>query len=112
VIAQSFARIHWQNLINFGVLPLTFADPSDHNRLAPGDTVRIPDIEYALPAAEQIVATVDGSDNPITLPHNLSDRQIEILMAGGAINWRHNATPTEPDRTHHPDHNLVDHRPL
>jgi aconitate hydratase len=87
VIAQSFARIHWQNLINFGVLPLTFADQSDYDRLQPGDTLRVPHIESALTAAQEIRATVDGSDRPITLRHNLSDRQIEILLAGGAINW-------------------------
>jgi aconitate hydratase len=41
VIAKSIARIHWQNLVNFGVLPLTFADPSDYDRLKRGDTIQI-----------------------------------------------------------------------
>jgi aconitase A len=90
VVAQSFARIHWQNLINFGVLPLTFVDPSAYERLHAGDTIRIPNIGRVLTSGEQCVATVDGSSSSITLQHNLSERQIEILMAGGAINWRDN----------------------
>lgn len=88
VIAKSFARIHWQHLISFGVLPLTFADPSDYDRLQPGDTIRIMNIEEALKAGEQIVAVVDGADDPIALRHSLSERQIDVLMSGGAINWR------------------------
>ncbi|MBO0884970.1 MAG: hypothetical protein J2P17_32485, partial [Mycobacterium sp.] len=41
VIAKSFARIHWQNLVNFGVLPLRFADPGDYERIGDGDTIRL-----------------------------------------------------------------------
>jgi aconitate hydratase len=91
VIAQSFARIHWQNLINFGVLPLTFANPSDYDHLQPGDTIRIADVAAALKAGREIAAAIDGSDDPIMLCHHLSERQIDILLAGGAINWRGNA---------------------
>jgi aconitate hydratase len=104
VIAQSFARIHWQNLINFGVLPLTFADQSDYDRLQPGDTLRVPRIESALTAAREIRAKVDGSSRPITLRHNLSDRQIEILLAGGAINWRDKHQAHTKRRTDHLPH--------
>jgi len=88
VIAKSFARIHWQNLVNFGVLPLTFADPSDYDRLQPGDTIRIAGIAEALKVSREIHAKVEGSDGPIRLRHTLSERQIDILLAGGAINWR------------------------
>jgi aconitate hydratase len=52
VIAKSFARIHWQNLINFGVLPLTFTDASDYERVHAGDTLRIADVEAALTAGK------------------------------------------------------------
>ena len=41
VIAQSFARIHWQNLVNFGVLPFAFQDPADYDRVEPGDRLRL-----------------------------------------------------------------------
>jgi aconitate hydratase len=88
VIAKSIARIHWQNLVNFGVLPLTFADPSDYDRLKRGDTIQIVGIADALRAGHEIRAEVEGSDKPIRLRHTLSERQIDVLLAGGAINWR------------------------
>jgi aconitate hydratase len=99
VIAQSIARIHWQNLINFGVLPLTFVEVADYDRLQPGDTIRIENIEAALRAGERVVATVNGSSDPIALRHNLSERQIEILVAGGAINWRVGSSNIESTAT-------------
>jgi aconitate hydratase len=88
VIAKSFARIHWQNLVNFGVLPLTFADPTDYDHLKSGDTVRIAGIAEALNASKETRAQVDGSVGLINLRHTLSERQIDVLLAGGAINWR------------------------
>ena len=53
-IAKSFARIHWQNRVNFGVLPLTCADPSDYDHLQPGDTIRIVGVAQALTASREI----------------------------------------------------------
>jgi len=88
-IAKSFARIHWQNLVNFGVLPLTVADPSDYECLQPSDTIRIAGVVQALTASREIRAEVEGSDEPLRLCHALSERQIDIQLAGGAINWRH-----------------------
>ncbi len=88
VIAKSFARIHWQNLVNFGVLPLTFANLSDYDRLQPGDTIRIASIAEVLKASREVHAEVEGSDGRIRLRHSLSERQIDILLAGGAINRR------------------------
>jgi aconitate hydratase len=99
VIAQSFARIHWQNLVNFGVLPLTFANPSDYDRLQPGDTIRITDVAAALKGSREITAAVDDSQETITLRHNLSERQIAILLAGGAINWREDSRPDDQSGT-------------
>ena len=72
------------------MLPLTFIDVNDYDRIHAGDTIRIPTVKTALHAGAEIAATVDGNDNPIHLRHNLSERQIEILMAGGAINWHDN----------------------
>ena len=89
VVAKSFARIHWQNLINFGVLPLTFADPSDYDQLKPGDKLRIDKFADALSAGKQVEAVVDGRDLKIKLEHELSERQIDVIRAGGAMNaWR------------------------
>ena len=86
VLAKSFARIHWQNLVNFGVLPLTFADPADYDRLEIGDTVRIAGIAAALAAGPEVAASVNGGRSTVALQHDLSPRQIEILLKGGVIN--------------------------
>ena len=105
VLAKSFARIHWQNLINFGVLPLTFADASDHDRLKSGDKIRIDKFADALSAGKQIEAVVEGSGATIKLTHELSARQIGVIQAGGAMNaWRqsqkpHQASPTTKPTT-------------
>ena len=85
VLAKSFARIHWQNLVNFGVLPLTFADPSDLDSLQIGDVVEINGIAAALAAGQDVAATVNGKSLP--LKHDLSRRQIALLLRGGVINW-------------------------
>ncbi|MGU3538415.1 aconitate hydratase [Methylobacterium sp. A54F] len=86
VLAKSFARIHWQNLINFGVLPLTFADPADYDRLEIGDVIEIEGVAEALRAGPEIVARLQGGGT-IGLRHGLSNRQVEVLLAGGVINW-------------------------
>jgi aconitate hydratase len=88
VIAKSFARIHWQNLVNFGVLPLTFVDPGDYESLEPGNTIMISGIRDTLRANQDIEAEVKESDLPVRLRHALSERQVDVLLAGGAINWR------------------------
>ncbi|MFC0387536.1 aconitate hydratase [Muricoccus vinaceus] len=86
VLARSFARIHWQNLINFGVVPLTFADPSDYDRLGQGEVLRFEGLHAALRAGPEVTAQrADGS--PLRLRHTLSPRQVELLLAGGVINW-------------------------
>ncbi|MCJ2135068.1 aconitate hydratase [Methylobacterium sp. J-026] len=99
VLAKSFARIHWQNLVNFGVLPLTFQDPSDYDRLELGDTVEIAGIAEALAAGPTITATIRGGRQTIRLRHDLSPRQIEILLAGGVIAWLRGRIQAEPART-------------
>ena len=86
VLARSFARIHWQNLSNFGVLPLTFADPADYERIGQGEVIRIEDIHDALHSgARELSARID--ERAVALRHDLSQRQIDILLAGGIINW-------------------------
>lgn len=86
VIAKSFARIHWQNLINFGILPLTFVNPQDHGKISQGDIIEFTDLHSAL-NNEQLTATVKNKNLTLTLQHTLSPRQKEILLAGGLINW-------------------------
>ncbi len=87
VIAKSFARIHWQNLINFGILPLTFVNPEDYKKINQGDVVLIKNIFDSLKSGKQLEATIEGKADKIILQHQLSKRQIEVLEAGGLINW-------------------------
>ena len=87
VLAKTFARIHWQNLVNFGVLPLTFADPADYDRLEIGDIVEITGVRAALEAGADVPASVNRGRWSLRLCHDLSPRQIDVLLRGGVINW-------------------------
>jgi aconitase A len=82
VIAQSFARIHWQNLVNFGVLPLT-ADAADLEPIRAGDVLHLRDLHATLPESAQV--TVRCDDRSFTATHRLSPRQVETVLAGGRI---------------------------
>lgn len=84
VVAESFARIHWQNLACFGVLALTFSDPAQRERLQPGQRLVIEDVAEQLRSGPEVVARV--GDEAVTLRHELTPRQIELLVAGGVIN--------------------------
>jgi aconitate hydratase len=87
VIAKSFARIHWQNLVNFGVLPLLFSDPSDYDKLNRDDELKLEGLTDALrPGGTIRVRNVTQSCDLETEPR-LSRRQCEILSEGGLINW-------------------------
>lgn len=89
VVAKSFARIHWQNLISFGVLPLTFAQPDDHQEIAPGDVVQLTDLDRLERERElELRNAANGKTFPVR--HELSSRQAAILHAGGLINWSRN----------------------
>ena len=85
VIAVSYARIHWQNLVNFGVLPLTFTDPADHDRIQPGDVLHLKNLHTTLPTSTELTLTSDRDDRTITVTHQLSPRQIDTILAGGRI---------------------------
>lgn len=87
VIARSFARIHWQNLVNFGILPLTFGDAADYDRLAVGDVLVLEHLDTALAAGTEIETSIAGHGERLQLIHRLSPRQVAILRAGGLINW-------------------------
>jgi aconitate hydratase len=86
VIARSIARIHGQNLVNFGVLPLTFVDSRDYDRIDPGDRLRISDLRRVGDHRQWTVENLTRkTEFPVT--HNLSPRQVKVLLAGGLINW-------------------------
>lgn len=93
VVAKGFARIHWQNLVNFGILPLTFRDPNDHNRIDEGTIIEITGIRSALRGGSEITATANDGRLTLKLRHDLSPRQIEVLSCGGVIEWMRGKLP-------------------
>ena len=89
VITKSFARIHAANLINAGILPLTFADPADYDKLAEGDEIVLSDIFAAVEAGSMTLSTKAG--DKIKLDCAYSPRQIAILKAGGLLPYTKSA---------------------
>lgn len=86
VVAKSFARIHRQNLPNFGVLPLELVNAADYDRIELGDRLRLRAIHSALESGSQIqLEILDKHTVPVV--HGLTRRQIAILEAGGILNW-------------------------
>ncbi|MGH3664631.1 MAG: aconitate hydratase [Egibacteraceae bacterium] len=86
VIAKSYARIHWQNLANFGILGLEFADPGDYDRIDRDDELQLSGLRKALESdakAVEVANTTKGET--YELRHRLSPRQVEMVLAGGLI---------------------------
>jgi aconitate hydratase len=88
VLARSFARIHESNLKKQGVLPLTFADPADYDRVRSGDTVDVTQLAGLRPGGSVTIVLhhADGSTDTFAANHTLSDEHIEWLRAGSALN--------------------------
>lgn len=88
VIAKNYARIHRQNLINFGILPLTFRDANDYDKLETGISLSIDNLTEALEHGDVEVAVDRGA--VIYCRLEVSRHEAAILRAGGLINWRRN----------------------
>ena len=84
VIAKSFARIHVANLINAGILPLTFADPNDYDAINQDDAIVIEDISAGM---ENGILKMKCGNKTIPLICELSSRQQKILLSGGLLNY-------------------------
>jgi aconitate hydratase len=82
VLVKSFARIHLANLINFGILPLTFENESDYDKISQGDQLELPVIDLASGRLTMRNLT-NGAAIPVK--HPLNEREIEIVRAGGAL---------------------------
>jgi aconitate hydratase len=86
VIAKSYARIHWQNLANFGILALEFLDEADFDSLEQGDMLVFRGLREALQRSDPQIEVVNATkDTTITLRHRLSRRQVEMVLEGGLI---------------------------
>ena len=86
VIAKSFARIHRSNLINSGILPLTFADPSDYDRINSGDDLVIEHPMEQIQEGNRIIVHNQTRNLDIVTEMPLSDRLKKVMLAGGLLN--------------------------
>lgn len=93
VLAKSYARIHWQNLINFGVLPLQFDDPHIYDRIESGDRIQITGLRAQIERDNDIQIECPARRLSFRCRLGLSARQREVLMAGGLINWARRRSP-------------------
>jgi aconitate hydratase len=85
VLAKSFQRIHTDNLVNFGILPLTFQDPKDYDRIDPGDELEIAGAAAALAAGKPLVVRNRTRNADIAVSYSLTERQRKIVLAGGLL---------------------------
>jgi aconitate hydratase len=92
ILTKSYARIHRSNLINFGVLPLTFKDPDEFSKIAQGDHLRISHLRNALERDDLIKIENVTQKRMFEVSHGLSSREREILLAGGLLNFTRNRT--------------------
>ena len=89
VIAKSFARIHAANLINAGILPLTFADPADYDLLTQGETLTLTGIDAGLDSGEM---TLHAGNRAIPVHGSFTKRQATMLRAGGLLSYTKEGT--------------------
>ncbi|MGI6777276.1 MAG: aconitate hydratase [Acetivibrionales bacterium] len=87
VIAKSFARIHMANLINSGILPLTFANEKDYDEIDNGDELAIEDARGQIKSGSRLTVRNITKGKDIKVDISLSERQVEIILAGGLINY-------------------------
>jgi aconitate hydratase len=86
-IAKSYARIGWQNLINFGMIPFEFENAADWDKLEQGDVLKIKGLKTSIKERASITANVIGKKIEIPLTYNISERQVGQLLKGGVINY-------------------------
>jgi aconitate hydratase len=86
-IAKSYARIGWQNLINFGIVPFEFQNATDWEKLEQNDVLRIEGLREAINKGASVKAKIIGKNIEIPLICNISDRQVEIILKGGVVNY-------------------------
>ncbi|MDQ6855048.1 MAG: aconitate hydratase [Actinomycetota bacterium] len=85
VLAKSFARIHRQNLVNFAVLPLTFLDPGDYDRIQQGDVLGITEPAEQLRGSDPVEVRNETRGETYAMEHRLSARQVGIIVHGSLL---------------------------
>jgi len=87
IVAKSFARIHKDNLVNFGILPLTFATPADYDSIEDGDELEMPGLRQGLTSGDTVIMRNVSKGTDVKLKHGYSPRQVETILAGGTLNY-------------------------
>jgi len=85
VLAKSMERIHVANLINFGIIPLTFKNDSDYDTIDQGDDIEIPNIRSVIGQGGMLVVRNKTKGTEFEVEYNLSERQMKIILAGGTL---------------------------
>ena len=87
VIAKSFARIHVANLINFGIVPLTLKNEADYDKISESDGIFAEGFREAIKSGDSVTITDKNTGDKIELTLTLTQRQRDILLAGGMLNY-------------------------
>jgi aconitate hydratase len=87
VIAIGYARIGWQNLINFGIIPFEFQTPGDYDKIETGDILKLENINEEALTSNKMIVINQTKKTEIKVKHKLSNRQIQVVLAGGMINY-------------------------
>jgi aconitate hydratase len=102
VIAKDYARIAWQNMINFGILPLTFDDETAYDEIEQGDVLKLTNVRDTIQNGSEVEVENVTKGMTFKTRHSLSERQVDIMLKGGIINWMR-------DRLEERGEELVDH---
>ncbi len=88
VIANNFARLHLTNLKKQGILPCTFANPADYDRIQVNDRISVTGLQRLAPGQplSAILHHANGANEPLTFAHPLTNEQIRWFKAGAALN--------------------------
>lgn len=86
VLAQSFARIHRANLINYGILPLTFVNDQDIQRFQTMQKVKFTRLHQAVQAPNSFAVFIVGDSECVWIQHDLTEREAKVILAGGLLN--------------------------
>jgi aconitate hydratase len=90
VIAKSFARIHAANLINSGIIPMTFANEADYDLIEAGDVLVLENTKQQVKSGTEMMIKNITKNKDIKVNIAFSDRQIEMILAGGLLNYTKN----------------------
>lgn len=86
VLAKSFARIHRANLVNFGILPLTFVSGDDYDKISQGDLLEINAAREQIQEGDELTVLNRSTGDIFTVRHGLTPRQVAIVLDGGLLN--------------------------